>query len=705
MLVSYRSAQPGWAAPLLVVLVAAFTVHWLGPTRSEAGRRSAVRASEVSTITCSLNRPVVTASRAATLRAAIEPTHTAQANVRLQVSRSGTGWVDGGTMVFNAATGRYVRSVRPSRRMFYRAWWGGDGDHSGDVSAAIRVDVRPRLTLHLSRRVIRWGRQVILQGSVWPSHPRRVVRIQRRGSAGWRTTHRLRLTRRSGFLAALEPGTKGIWRLRATLAKPDVDHLAAISASRNVRVVQGRGRSEARALWVTRWQYESPRDVKRIMRRAADAHLNVVYFQVRGQGDAYYASHYEPWAESLAGRLGRRPRWDPLAVAVSAAHANGIKLHAWMNAYSMWQGDRPPPRTRPLHWYHKRGWRVASRYRVRGRWRYHTQRLGEDEYLWASPGNPGVRDHIVRVAVDLVSNYNVDGLHLDRLRYPGPQYSWDAGSRAAYAVANRAYRKAHHGRRLSRAAWQRRRIDDLVGRINRGVKAVNPRVQLTVAAWGIYTNRWGWPRVSDGLVDYYQDSQRWARRGIVDALAPMTYWDIQHVPKWGVLVRDFVRHQGRAFIWPGIAAYSYTDRWSEVGRQVRLSRRLGARGVSFYDYESLRGRWGSIRQLFPVRVDPPMRGAATALQVDASPTTVRVGGPVVISGRVRPSHRWATVRLRRFAATRWDLVTSQKMDSFSRFRFVFRPRVAGRFRLRVVFGGDRGHAGRASRDLVIVCRP
>jgi hypothetical protein len=87
---------------------------------------------------------------------------------------------------------------------------------------------------------------------------------------------------------------------------------------------------------VSRFEYDSPTKIATIMQKAADANFNVVYFQVRGSGDAYYRSSLEPCSVGLCGHLGGTPTWDPLAVAVQEAHSRGLQLHAWLNAFTGW---------------------------------------------------------------------------------------------------------------------------------------------------------------------------------------------------------------------------------------------------------------------------------------------------------------------------------------------------------------------------------
>jgi uncharacterized lipoprotein YddW (UPF0748 family) len=98
---------------------------------------------------------------------------------------------------------------------------------------------------------------------------------------------------------------------------------------------------EARALWVSRFEYGTAADIDSIIARTAITGFNVIVFQVRGAGDAFYDSDLEPCAVALCGSLGNgHPSWDPLAVAV-AAHAREIQLHARINALSGWGAATP----------------------------------------------------------------------------------------------------------------------------------------------------------------------------------------------------------------------------------------------------------------------------------------------------------------------------------------------------------------------------
>ena len=122
---------------------------------------------------------------------------------------------------------------------------------------------------------------------------------------------------------------------------------------------------EARALWISRFDWGSPPSqrprLEYLINRAADAGFNIILFQVRATGDAFYKSGLEPWSYRLtsasSATLGADPGWDPLAVAIATAHSRGLQLHAYVNLFPVWECGRGiPPHTTPEHPY----WTLAN---------------------------------------------------------------------------------------------------------------------------------------------------------------------------------------------------------------------------------------------------------------------------------------------------------------------------------------------------------
>lgn len=299
---------------------------------------------------------------------------------------------------------------------------------------------------------------------------------------------------------------------------------------------------ELRGVWITRFGFSTRAQLESIIDRAAAANFNAVFVQIRGEGDAYYNSALEPWAKRLTGTLGRDPGWDPLQVAIDRAHMHGMELHAYFNVFSSWATATPitaAEGTKQHALYVHPEWLAVES----------DGQNGDTEYRYLSPGIPEVRAHNAAVARDLLSKYAVDGLHLDRIRVAGPDYSRDSVTVAAYNAATSA------NPALTWGDFMRAQVSDQVAQIHAALVAVRPKAKLSAAVWGIYKTLPGCS-TSQGYVNYYQDSLGWLAAGTMDALAPMVYWPIEPgaCTDWSKLVDGFVAGRAGRQIWAGMHA-------------------------------------------------------------------------------------------------------------------------------------------------------
>ncbi|MDE3129196.1 MAG: family 10 glycosylhydrolase, partial [Gemmatimonadota bacterium] len=316
--------------------------------------------------------------------------------------------------------------------------------------------------------------------------------------------------------------------------------------------------------------------------RARALHLNAVIFQVRPSGDAMYASKLEPWSAFLTGRMGRAPDppWDPLAFAVKAAHARGLALHAWFNPFrARYPGDTAP----------------AARTHVSRREPGAVHRYGP--YLWMDPGSAAARARAIRVILDVVRRYDIDGVHIDDTFYPYPVVRDGREVPFPDDATWRAYRA--RGGRLTRGAWRRGNVDRFVQALYAAVKREKPWVAVGISPFGIW--RPGNPPGIEGFDAYAElntDSRLWLANGWVDYLAPQLYWPAGHpAQSYAALLKWWVEQNPRG---RNIFAGNYAARvagtaggsevWpaSEIVNQVALTRQQpGAGGDIFFSMSSL----------------------------------------------------------------------------------------------------------------------
>lgn len=309
-------------------------------------------------------------------------------------------------------------------------------------------------------------------------------------------------------------------------------------------------------------------ELRALLDNIADLKLNAVLFQIRPAADALYKSDLEPWSEYLTGEMGRAPApfYDPLEFAVKEAHQRGLELHAWFNPYRAGVLPRKGP-VAAKHISKTRPWLVKK----------------YSNYEWMDPGEDAVKEQTVAVILDVVRRYDIDGVHLDDYFYPykvveKPGKYVEFPDDSSY----NAYKKK--GGRLERDDWRRENVNDLMERLNSGIKRIKPHVRFGISPFGIW--RPGFPESVRGLDAYehlYADSRKWLREGWVDYFAPQLYWRIQapqqsypELLKWWL-----AENPKQRYVFPGSTMSGVgkpRDPWpaSEIVNQLTLSRELNA---------------------------------------------------------------------------------------------------------------------------------
>lgn len=239
--------------------------------------------------------------------------------------------------------------------------------------------------------------------------------------------------------------------------------------------------------------------------------INAVLFQVRGEGDAMYASPYEPWSRFLTGKQGQAPQpyWDPLAWMVDECHKRSMELHAWINPFrAKTKGTKELAATHP---YVK-----------------HPERFFEYDGLYIfDPGLEVNRRYICSIAADIVRRYDVDGLHMDDYFYPYPV--------AGVAIPDEETYKACRNGIDNIADWRRYNVNLFMEMLHDSIRAVKPWVKVGVSPFGIYHNERQGSNIpgskTNGTQNYddlYADVLYWINKGWVDYNIPQIYWEIGH---------------------------------------------------------------------------------------------------------------------------------------------------------------------------------
>lgn len=369
----------------------------------------------------------------------------------------------------------------------------------------------------------------------------------------------------------------------------------AASVAPAVPAVPATASPELRGVWVTRFEWPDlngnagliKANITRIMTTLAENNFNAVFFQVRGQCDTLYPSPFETWSRFIGGK---DPGFDPLAFAIEEAHSRGIEFHAYINPFPCWDAKNPPED--PEHAYHKlKDWLCAGS----------DGNVAYEEYYYLSPGIPEVQAYVRKIILDVALRYNVDGIHLDRIRYPSSRVSHDP-------ISRRRFEGEGNPGRLKWEDWQRAQVTGFVNDLYGQLQAVKPQIKLSAAVWGIYDKSKipGYATFSSGYHDYLQDSQTWLRCGIMDALVPMIYWDIGgKKPDYDELYSHFLANAAGRHVYGGMQA-KHKDPEEPV-REIEYTRSVGGHGTVPFSYSGINGqnRWSHYKRIYPTQAPVP----------------------------------------------------------------------------------------------------
>ena len=300
--------------------------------------------------------------------------------------------------------------------------------------------------------------------------------------------------------------------------------------------------------------------VAAMLSEAAEQGINTVYFHVHPNGDAYYSSELFPRGTYWDGS------YDPLAIAIDEAHSRGISLHAWLNPLRMQteeQMNELPESFIAKRWASSENCYIML---IDGRW-----------YL--VPVYEEVRQLVSSAADEILTHYEVDGIHIDDYFYPTQEPSFDA---EAFDTSGSA----------DLGQWRRDNVTAMVKSLSDTVHAHGERLKFGISPQG---------NISADYDRLYADVGLWSSdNAYCDYIVPQIYFGFENetcpfeptLRRWeeltaesGVsLIVGLAEYKlGREDVWAGDSG---RDEWVTspdiLERQVELVKSSTADGYAFY---------------------------------------------------------------------------------------------------------------------------
>ena len=317
--------------------------------------------------------------------------------------------------------------------------------------------------------------------------------------------------------------------------------------------------TEGRAVWNHSGLGAYPGDWERSAKELASAGVNMILPNMAWAGVAHYPSKILPQSKTYT-RYG-----DQLAQCVDAAHKHGLEVHVWKIT---WNLEGAPKE-------------FVEKIREAGR----TQVSATGQALnWLCPSHPKNVLLELQSILEIVTNYDVDGIHLDYIRYPGSHACYCDGCRERFVLATRLRidewpaavlpKTGAHSEKYTE--WRTQQITRLLRLLHKRLREADPGIKISTAVFGAY------PAC---VTSIGQDWIAWAKAGYVDFVCPMNYTEETDYFTQ-LLVNQLARMPKSVAIYPGIGATASNSLLTPdaVVEQIYLSRNLGASGWTIFDY-------------------------------------------------------------------------------------------------------------------------
>jgi len=341
-------------------------------------------------------------------------------------------------------------------------------------------------------------------------------------------------------------------------------------------------------LWVVRDALQTKKSIDELINFASERNINDLFVQVRGRGDALYESQMIPRSQLLSS-----DEFDPLSYLLKNIKGKGIKVHAWVNVYLVWSSKDMPEDKKHIIYKNEDWIDTTEEWPVDiNKQLYKISTRNEGEGVFLSPNHPEVSNYLVSVFKEIVDSYEIDGLHLDYIRYQDVDYG-----KNPYAIAKfikdvgrdptpwflEMERSNIASQRLigNMKQWnnaKRKFITNLVKDIKGIIEDIRPNIILSAAVK---------PNLYVARERFLQEWDVWLAAGYIDWVVPMNYSpNMSDFSQNISIINDNFPKKYRDKIIMGIALYNQSS--NDVAKKIKFSIQEKFVGISVFSYNQMK---------------------------------------------------------------------------------------------------------------------
>lgn len=308
--------------------------------------------------------------------------------------------------------------------------------------------------------------------------------------------------------------------------------------------------------------------IESIVKTTKDSGFNTLIFQVRPFCDALYQSRYYPWSHILTGTQGENPRYDPLEIICEISHKYNISVHAWINPYRV-KSKNTPEKLSENNPY------------------VENDSLGFEhkDSIYLDPSNKKSQQLITDGVIEIIKNYDVDGIQFDDYFYPENSDSVDNKQYEKY--------KKSSNKPLTKEKWRAQNVNTLIKNVYSSIKKTNNNIRFGISPQGNINNNYA----------LGADVKTWCKnKGYIDYICPQIYFSLDNpslafeecLDQWIKLTKH---KELKLYI--GIAGYkggtdndegTWLDNNDILKTEIQICEEKQTDGIMLYSYESFLNR-------------------------------------------------------------------------------------------------------------------